>query len=306
MNRTDFAMNLLNIPMIGRGRTKNILKNYSPLADPVQLINYFYPFLSIGEKEYRIAELTTKKQKYKADLSGIKILSHIDFFYPSLLLSIKDYPPVLYMRGNHAILNKPLAAALIGSRMCSEKLLKLTELIGEQLSFNGFTIISGLALGCDTRAHESAIKRKTDTIAVMPCGPDFIYPRENRILYSQILRNKGVILSEYGPGTHPAPYRFVERDRLQSGLANLVVLIEASVTGGAMYAAYSALKQKRPLLVFQPETESSHNSGNRLLILQEKVYPFSSLEEFILLMKNIGQIISDCNRDTDQLIFPYV
>jgi len=306
LNRTDLIMCLLNIPLIGRTRAKNIIRSYLHGTDLRGLIAKLYPFLSLSDSDFKRAWYKTLLQKSLAEERGIRIVSSFDSLYPRNFSSLKDYPPVLFLKGNSAILNRPGAAALVGSRQIGRKVMKLTEQIGEQLFIHGVTVVSGLALGCDTIAHKTALKNGGLTVAVLPCGPDIIYPDDNSPLYYQILENNGMILSEYVPGVYPAPFRFVERDRLQSGLSDFVILMESGQKGGSMHTANRAISQNRPLLVYQPDSFSVKTSGNRLLIKEEKVYPFRSLEDFIILMKNIPGIIRDCNRESDQLIFPYV
>jgi DNA processing protein len=235
----------------------------------------------------------------------INIISPEDPAYPVSLKFIKDYPPLLFTKGKLSLLNNPPKAALLGSRCSGSNILELTEMAGEFLIARGYTIVSGLALGCDRMAHKTALKARKGTIAVMPCGPDIIYPRENEFLYREILAINGAIFSEYSPGIHPAPYRFVERDRLQSGISQIVVLVESSIKGGSMHTALSALRQNRPLLVHRPEHFSENNSGNKYLIEEHNVFPFRDIEEFICHINRIKSILRDCNRETDQLIFPY-
>ena len=305
MNRKDLTLLLMNIPSIGRERTRCILTSYNKDIDLISNINNLYPFLSVDPSMIDNALHKADILQKQSESHQISILGLNDYHFPNLLKSIGNCPPVIYAKGNLNVLNRPLNAALIGSRSSAEKVLKITELIAVILIEYGFTIISGLALGCDTRAHMTALRERAHTIAVLACGPDLIYPRENQFLYHQILTLKGAVLSEYPQGIFPQSFRFVERDRIQSGLSNITVLMESRLRGGAMYAAYAALKEKRPLLVYHPPEFYDGNRGNQYLISKRNVYPFSDLKEFQLLMKNIQKIIRDCNRETDQLLFPY-
>lgn len=306
MDTIKLLLTLLNIPMIGKKRAVNILRNYQSGVDLINLIQLLYPVLSISEKELKKAELLSLSIIERSGTLNIKILSFNEPAYPSMLRSITDYPPLMFIRGNLSLLNQPLSAALIGSRRSGSYSLNMTALIGEILSSRGFNIISGLALGCDRTAHLSALKENSGTIAVMPCGPNIIYPRDNRILHRDILRKKGTIVSEYAPDTHPAPFRFIERDWLQSGLSHIVILIGSSLTGGSMHTAYAALKQNRPLFVFRPWRFSAEYSGNQYLIEHKRVHAFGGPEDFLNILKKILPDIRDCNRESDQLLFPYV
>ncbi len=306
MNTRELLQILMNIPGIGRERTKKIITFHREGMELGSLIAELYPFLPINGSHIDEAKLNAFALFRKAEIENIDICSFKDSRYPAQLLSLEDFPPLIYTKGDIGILKRPLGAALVGSRKSRQSTLKLTEIIGEMLTQKGFTVISGMALGCDTIAHLTALKNKACTIAVMPCGPDVVYPGENHFLLRQILQSKGLIFSEYAPGVPPAPYRFVQRDRLQSGLSHIVVLMESRLQGGAMYAAHAALRQNRPLFVYSPDHYDESTSGNKYLLENNSVYSFSTPREFDLLMKNIHRIISDCHRDRDQLVFPYV
>jgi DNA processing protein len=113
-------------------------------------------------------------------------------------------------------------------------------------------VVSGLAFGCDAAAHRGCLDQGGYTAAVLPSGLDEIYPPQNRDLAARIAET-GCLLSEYPPGIRPARYRFVERDRLQSGLSDLVIVVESEIHGGAMHTAQFARRQGRRLLVFSPD-----------------------------------------------------
>jgi len=305
LNTRELLQILMNIPGIGSDRAKKISSLYKDGHDLLCLIKDLYPLLSIGDFTIGKAAAKAEKAFQKAEILNIQIICYRDLNYPRSFLSLDDIPPLIYSKGNTSVLNRNRGAALVGSRRASDSILKKTEIIGEQLIQKGFTIVSGLALGCDAIAHMTAIKHKYETIALMPCGPDVIYPRENKFLYRKIGELNGLILSEYEPGVSPAPFRFVQRDRLQSGISQIVVLMESGLHGGAMHTAYAALRQNKPLFVYVPLNYNESNRGNRYLLENRKVIPFSGPAEFARHMNNIHGIISDCNRDSDQLIFSY-
>ena len=121
-------------------------------------------------------------------------------------------------------------------------------------------------MGIDAAAHRGCLDQGGYTTAVLPCGLDHSYPPQHRELAAQIAA-AGCLLSEYPPGIQPARYRFVERDRLQSGLSDLVIVVETEMDGGAMHTARFARRQGRMLLVFSPAgLDSNRASGNRRLI----------------------------------------
>jgi DNA processing protein len=306
LEKIKLTLTLLNIPGIGRMRTKMILSHYQSGMDLTEVIQMLFPRLSIDSEKVEIAHNASEALIAISKARGIGIISSDDSSYPDSLKKIKDLPPLVFIKGNPSFLKHPLKAALIGSRNSGPGILKLTERIGELLIRQGFTLVSGLALGCDRTAHLTAIKRGKGTIAVMPCGPDIIYPRENKFIFKDIASGRGLLLSEYAPGVHPAPFRFIERDRIQSGVSQVVVLMESSLGGGSMHTAFSALEQGRPLLVFKPDHFSEKNSGNKYLIEEKDVLTFSGPEDLFWHTSRIKRVLGDCHRESDQLLFPHV
>ena len=162
-----------------------------------------------------------------------------DADYPQLLLEIPDPPPVLYYRGsvdlqeNQGILP---AIALVGTRNPSEYGKRWTRRIATALAQNGFTVVSGLAEGVDTEAHQSAIHAGGRTIAVLGTGVNRVYPWSNRKLYEQLL-DQGLALSEYPADTSPDRTHFPRRNRIVAGLCRAVLVLEAPQKSGALITA---------------------------------------------------------------------
>jgi DNA processing protein len=147
----------------------------------------------------------------------------------------------------------------------------------------GFVIVSGLAKGCDTVAHRGCLDAHGKTVAILGGGIDYIYPKENRPLADEILNTGGCLLSEYKPGMKPQPSFFVERDRLQSGLSQAVIVIETDVKGGSMHTVGFALSQNRLVACLGGHSGKylSHPKvqGTKLLISDGKASRLSNLEE---------------------------
>ncbi len=165
-----------------------------------------------------------------------------DINYPESLRKIYDPPTKLYCIGNISLLNKP-SIAIIGCRRASEYGKKVAKIFSEGLSKNGICIVSGLAKGIDSVAHENAYKNVGKTIAVLGSGLDIIYPEENKILASMIVNNGGLIISEYPLGTKPISSNFPRRNRIISGLSDSVVVVEAKRKSGTMITVDCALEQ---------------------------------------------------------------
>jgi DNA processing protein len=144
--------------------------------------------------------------------------------YPERLLELHDPPSELHLCGGHPGLLawKQPVVAIVGSRRAGEAGLGMARELARGAAAAGALVVSGLALGVDAAAHEGALAAGAPTLAVLGCGPDVAYPRTNRGLYARILA-AGLIVSEYPPGTGPAPWRFPARNRLIAALADAVV-----------------------------------------------------------------------------------
>lgn len=155
------------------------------------------------------------------DLEG-DILLWPDPRYPSLLRELPDAPSVLYARGNLDLLLHP-CAAVVGSRSCTRSGLAQSAALARELAACGITVVSGMARGIDRAAHEAALEEKGSSIAVLGSGVDVIYPRQCTALY-RALCDKGLVLSEFPPGTLPQGPLFPIRNRIISGLSLAVVV----------------------------------------------------------------------------------
>ena len=167
-----------------------------------------------------------------------------DSVYPKRLKEIKDAPDVLYINGNEEELNSP-CLAVVGSRNCTEYGEKWCKFFVKKLVKHGITIVSGMALGIDSIAHKTALKYGGKTIAVLPCGFDNIFPKENINLYNEILNYNGAIITEYEKDCKAGYQRFLERNRIVSGLAMGVLVVEAAHRSGTSVTARFANLQKR-------------------------------------------------------------
>jgi DNA processing protein len=195
---------------------------------------------------------------------GIDLLSLDDDRYPIGLRHIHDPPPVLYVRG--ATLRADVeAVAVVGSRSASAYGLTAAERIGGELAMAGVTVVSGLALGVDAAAHRGALRRGGRTIAALGSGVDVVYPHRHRGLADEIVRS-GALVSEFALGTPPATAHFPRRNRLISGLALGVVVVEASEKSGSLITARLALEQGREVMALPGECGLARTRGTHGLI----------------------------------------
>ena len=172
-----------------------------------------------------------------------EVLTLQDPGYPTALRAIADPPQALYVRGRLAEADRT-AVAVVGARRASPYGVAVAEWLGRELTRNGVTVVSGLARGIDAAAHRGALQGGGRTIAVLGCGVDIIYPPEHGRLVAQIT-GAGAVLSEYPPGTPPLKHQFPRRNRLISGLALGVVVVEGREDSGALITADCALDQGR-------------------------------------------------------------
>ncbi len=197
---------------------------------------------------------------------GITILTWEDDLYPPRLKEIDQPPPVLYLRGS---LSKEdtWAVAVVGTRRVSAYGRQVAEEIASYLASNGVTVVSGLARGVDSFAHQAALKAGGRTLAVLGCGVDQVYPPEHRQLAEKII-SVGVLMSDYAPGTPPDASNFPPRNRIISGLSMATVVVEAGDTSGALITAQFAVDQGREVFAVPGNIYAPQSKGTNRLIAQ--------------------------------------
>lgn len=205
-----------------------------------------------------------EKQKHVLEEKGIRFISKIQEDYPQRLLQICDPPWGLFVKGRLPDDDRP-SAAIVGARQCSAYGRHWAREIAGELAAAGVQIVSGMARGIDGEAQKAAAACGGESYAVLGSGVDLCYPRENRGLY-QMLPEHGGILSEYVPGTPPASWHFPVRNRLISGLADLVIVIEAKEKSGSLITADMALEQGKDVVAVPGRPEDVLSRGcNRLI-----------------------------------------
>lgn len=188
------------------------------------------------------------------------IISLSDTAYPTQLKEIHYAPKQLFLRGDRTILQRPMLA-VVGTRKPSAYGLSVIAPLLEPVIRAGITIVSGLALGIDGRAHQVSVNLGAPTIAVLGCGVDIPYPWEHRQLAQQILDGGGAIISEFSDGTPPLRHHFPQRNRIISGLAQAVLLVEAGEKSGALITAKFAVEQNRDVLIVPGPITSPQSLG---------------------------------------------
>lgn len=219
---------------------------------------------SILKKEYRenLEQYVKYMKKYNIGIMTIK-----DKDYPKNLLHIYDAPAILYYKGDKELLHTNIIA-MVGCRECSDYGKEVSIKFSYELAKCGITIISGMAKGIDSYSHIGCIKAGGKTIAVLGSGLDRIYPKENSLLYNEILSTEGLVLSEYIIGTKPNKLNFPARNRIISGLSKGVIVVEAKEKSGTLNTVDFALEQGKEVFVVPGNITSENSSGTNELIKQ--------------------------------------
>ncbi|HEU4372056.1 MAG TPA: DNA-processing protein DprA [Telluria sp.] len=195
---------------------------------------------------------------------GNYLMTLCDADYPAALLHIADPPPLLYLKGRPELLAAPMLA-VVGSRNATLQGKANAEVFAQALSCAGLTIVSGLALGIDAAAHEGALGGPGSTVAVIGTGADKIYPARNEALARRIAE-EGCIVSEYALGTPPLSHNFPRRNRIISGLAAGVLVVEAAARSGSLITAQLAASQGRDVFAIPGSIHSALAKGCHQLI----------------------------------------
>ncbi len=201
---------------------------------------------------------------------GVGIVGWFDNGFPERLRTIPQVPAVLYFRGDLLAAHRPGSAAVVGTREPSDWGIRATRAITGKLAREGWCIVSGLALGVDTAAHQTALETGAATVAVLGNGLATVYPPANRDLAREIVDAGGLLLAEVSPRMKVEPRALVQRDRLQSGLSAFTLVIQGSRKSGAMHTARYAHEQDRPLfcatVMRETEKPGQQDEGTQVLL----------------------------------------
>jgi len=224
--------------------------------------------------------LVPERLAEELEQKGINAIRRDEPGFPPLLLQISNVPCILYYCGNPELF-KRTSVAVVGSRKATAYGLKQAQQISYELAKRGLVITSGMARGIDGAAHAGALEAGGATIAVLGCGVDISYPRENQQLLQKV-RESGLVISEYHPGTEPLPFHFPIRNRIISGLSRAVFVVEAQAQSGTLITCDFALEQGKEIFAL-PGPVTSPNSIGTLRLIQNGaklvIHPGDILEE---------------------------
>jgi len=262
---------LKTVPGIGRCHFKHLIDHFkSPelvleaSREELLKLDGMSERLVSAIRQHRIPE-QVKKELDLVVQKGYRIVTMTDSDYPPLLLQIPDPPPFLYVYGNldRSIKN----VAVVGSRNATTYGISTTEQLCTNLASNGITVVSGMAIGIDTAAHEGALMGKGKTIAVLGSGLERVYPSENIKLFHKIA-DSGAVISEFSLMTEPEAHNFPVRNRIISGISLGTVIVEATKRSGSLITARLAAEQNREVFAVPGSIHSFKSTGTHTLIKQ--------------------------------------
>ena len=249
------------------------------------------------------------KELNKLDKIKAKIITYWDKNYPELLKHIYYPPLIIYTIGDFTDDDK-YSLAIVGTRIPTSYGKFQAEKFAKELVEKKITVVSGLARGIDTVAHQSAIKNNGRTVAVIGSGLDVFYPPENRKLFEKITEN-GVVISEYKLGAKPDAQNFPKRNRIISGLSLGVLVVETKINGGAMHTANYAIDQNREIFAIPGNINVAQSEGTNTLIQRGTAKLVMNAEDILLELelklkpevgKNIPRPTEDLNLFEEKLL----
>ena len=272
---------LQNVPGIGRHTYQKILQYITPrelYGNGIQKVENLLredqkSNLLESRKTWNILKEWEILQKRNIHVQGLLTKE-----YPEKLKQISDPPPVLYCKGKKEILNKP-SVAVIGARGCSNYGSLMARELGRQLATVGIVVVSGMARGVDSICQSACLEYGGESIGVLGSGVEVCYPPEHKALYEE-LQVKGALVSENLPFTKPTPGLFPLRNRIISGLADIIVVVEAREKSGTLITVDMALEQGKEVYAIPGRITDSVSKGcNRLM--KQGAGMICSIEEFI-------------------------
>ena len=272
---------LHSVPGIGRQTYQKLLQYVTPKELYENGIEKIDHLLREKQKENildSIKKWNISKEWEILQKRNIEVLGLLEKAYPAKLSQISDPPPLLYIKGKKEILNKP-SVAVVGARGCSNYGSLMAKELGRQLAAMGIVVVSGMARGVDSICQSSCLEYGGESIGVLGSGVEVCYPPEHKWLYEELQR-KGVLVSENLPYTKPAPGLFPLRNRIISGLADMVVVVEAREKSGTLITVDAALEQGKEVYAIPGRISDSVSKGCNQLIKQGAGMIFS-IEEFV-------------------------
>jgi DNA processing protein len=262
----DLLIALALLPFLTPARIRLLLEFFDPICVACNASSSLLQgLLSLTPQQAENVRnpLTNETRDLVASLRA-DVVTLIDDDYPPLLREIIDPPLVLHLRGDRSLLAQP-AIAIVGSRRASPYAVNVAQHLARGIAPSGLAIVSGLARGVDAAAHHAALDTNAKTIAVLGTGIDVVYPRSNARLFRAIAE-RGLIVTEFPPGTPPKPEHFPVRNRIISGLTQGTIIVEATRRSGSLITARMAAEQGREVFAVPGSIFSAGSEGTHRLI----------------------------------------
>ncbi len=284
--RAHHLLRLLAIPRVGPLKVQALVRHFGDperifSASPRELVRIqgIDERIAVAIVHDGDARRFAEGQMSLAARIGVNVVTAWDDAYPERLKRIYDPPPVLFAKGQcHRMQGN--GVAIVGTRQPSAYGSGVAHRLSTDLCARGFAVVSGLARGIDTVAHQAALDARGTTIAVVGSGLDIPYPPENRGLLARIAES-GVVCSELPLGTRPDPQNFPRRNRIISGLSIGTVVVESAIDGGAMITASTALDQNREVFAVPGRIDDPRSAGPHLLIQQGRAKLIRSIDDIV-------------------------
>jgi len=284
---------LMTMKGVGRRAALRVISQTLPSDQPRERL------LELAQGERLVTgDISDAWRKAEDDLrrsadAGIRAFSFHDEGYPERLHNISDPPAILYVKGAVSGLHDYRCLAVVGTREPTSYGEKVARRSAASAVDAGYAVVSGLAYGCDTLGHEGCLDRDGIGVAVMAHGLDKVYPAANRGLAHRLVEAGGCLVSEYPLGMTPMRTAFAERDRIQSGLSDAVLVIETDVKGGTMHTVRFSREQKRILACIEHPAMWQHEEktkGNQMLIADQWATPIADGEALLRLLNSVKEV----------------
>lgn len=260
---------ILRSPGVGSVKYNSLLDEYGDLNSVIDSLILSNDFIDSVKREMDVA--------YNMN---IKYICDDDSLYPHELLSVKNHPIIITVRGNVQTLNKK-KVSIVGTRHSTAAGMNFVAELAQNFTEHNYAVVSGMAMGTDTAAHVGALKSNgnTQTIAVLAGGVDYIWPLENESLYYEIME-RGAIISEMPVGMNPNGTNFVQRNRWIAGMSDSLIISEADMKSGSMTTARFAIEYKKPVFAIPGHPSDPRSIGPNSLIKNGKANLCMSVKDF--------------------------
>ena len=252
---------------------------YKMTADKMQEMLGLSPRLAAYIDEHRTDTGILEEEFLMLAENGVIYKDHKDDDFPRRLCNIPSIPYGLFVKGSLPADDEPLVA-IVGARECSEYGRLMAEYLGKRLAAEGVGIVSGMAWGIDGLAQDAALSAGGRSYAVLGCGVDVVYPAKNRGLYNRLLENGSGVISEYAPGTRAESRRFPPRNRIISGLCDVLIVVEARAKSGTLITVDMAIDQGREVMVVPGRLTDSLSAGC-LKLMDQGAHPVTGIDSVL-------------------------